>query len=176
MEEGIKEREGALKRGPKSPAIELPAEERRELERLVRGHSTPQAIALRGRIVLAAADGSDNAEIAEQLHVDVVTARRWRRRWLALQAATLEDLPVAERLTDVPRTGRPSRFTAEQVCQIIELACEAPEKSGRPISQWSASEIAKEVIQQGIVETISDRHAARLLKRGVSSRTVGAIG
>jgi transposase len=93
-----------------------------------------------------------------------------------LQAATLEDLPVAERLTDVPRTGRPSRITAEQVCQIIELACEAPEKSGRPISQWTAGEIAKEVIQRGIVETISDRHAARLLKRGVSSRTVGATG
>jgi putative transposase len=146
------------------------------LERLVRGRSTPQVIALRGRIVLAAADGADNVDIAKQLHVDVVTARRWRRRWLALQAATLEDLPVVERLTDVPRTGRPSRITAEQVCQIIELACEAPEKSGRPISQWTAGEIAKEVMARGIVETISDRHAARLLKRGVSSRTVGATG
>jgi hypothetical protein len=62
------------------------------------------------------------------------------------------------------------------MCQIIELACEAPEKSGRPISQWTAGEIAKEVIQRGIVETISGRHAARLLKRGVSSRTVGATG
>jgi transposase len=165
-----------VKRGPKAPAVHLSSEERRELERLVRGHLTPQVIALRGRIVLAAADGLDNAEIAEQLHVGVKAVRRWRGRWLGLQAATLEDLPVAERLTDVPRTGRPSRITAEQVCQIIELACEAPEKSGRPISQWSASEIAKEVIQRGIVETISDRHAARLLKRGVSSRTAGATG
>ena len=52
----------------------------------------------------------------------------------------------------------------------MALACEAPEKSGRPISQWTGREIADEIISQGIVETISPRHAQRLLKK--RSKTV----
>jgi len=51
-------------RGPKPPAIVLTADDRRDLEALVRRHTTAQQIALRGRIVLAAADGRNNAEIA----------------------------------------------------------------------------------------------------------------
>lgn len=78
----------------------------------------------------------------------------------------MDDLPIADRLSDAPRSGKPVRITAEQVCQIIELACERPERSGRPISQWTGREIADEVKSRGIVEQLSDRHAARLLKRG----------
>jgi putative transposase len=44
------------------------------------------------------------------------------------------------------------------------MACEKPEKSGRPISQWTAREIADEMMKRKIVEGISARHAARLLK------------
>lgn len=163
-------------KGPKPQPVQVSVEERVELERLIRGHTTPQAIAQRARIVLLAADGQGNAQTARQLGVDVETVRRWRGRWRALQAASLEDLPVEERLTDVPRSGRKPRITAEQVCQIIELACEAPQQSGRPISQWTAGEIAKEVVQRGIVDHISARHAARLLQRGLSSHTVGVTG
>jgi len=78
---------------------------------------------------------------------------------------------VTARLADGPRTGTPARITPEQVCRIMALACEAPEASGRPISQWSTTELAAEIMQRGIVDTISARHAARLLKRGTSSRT-----
>ena len=93
---------------------------------------------------------------------------------LGLQAASLEDpsagsgqaLSLEERLRDAPRPGTPARITPEQVCQIVALACEAPSQSGRPISQWSSREGAEEVVNQGIVERISPRHAARLLKRG----------
>jgi hypothetical protein len=46
------------------------------------------------------------------------------------------------------------------------MACETPEKSERPISQWTAREIADEVMKRKIVDAISARHAARLLKRG----------
>ena len=83
---------------------------------------------------------------------------------------------MLERLADAPRSGKPVRISAEQVCQILELACEAPERSGRPISQWSEREIADEIRSRKIVEQISDRHAARLLKRGRSNRTSGATG
>ena len=71
-----------------------------------------------------------------------------------------------ERLRDAPRPGAPARITPEQVCQIMSLACEAPSQCGRPISQWTSRELADEIIEKGIVERISPRHAARLLERG----------
>lgn len=163
-------------RGPKPPKIELTDAERRALDDLVRRHSTPQQMALRARIILLAAEGHNNAQIARQLSICVDMVRLWRERWRVLQAANLEDLPVVDRLSDAPRPGKPRRITDEQVCQIVELACEAPERSGRPISQWTAREIADEIKQRSIVDEISDRHAARLLKRGISSPTAGATG
>jgi putative transposase len=106
----------------------------------------------------------------------VDTARLWRQRWLNLQPISPDDLSIEERLDDLPRSGAPSRLTANQICQIEKLACEKPEKSGRPISQWTGREIADEVMKRGIVDRISPRHASRLLKKGVSSRIVFAIG
>ena len=158
-------------RGPKPPVVELSAEERQGLEALVRAHRTPQQLALRARIVLAAADGLNNTQIARQLGVEDDTVRLWRMRWLGLQAASLEDLSIPERLSDAPKPGAPARITAEQVCQVMALACEAPEQSGRPISQWSAREIADEIMARGIIDQISPRHAARLLTRGISTPT-----
>ena len=163
-------------RGPKPIQIELSADQRAELELLVRRHTTPQQLALRARIVLAAATEANNCQIARQENVIVDTVRLWRSRWLGCAAARLDDLPVVDRLSDAPRSGAPVRITAEQVCLIIELACEAPERSGRPISHWSEREIADEVRARGIVVQISDRHAARLLKRGISNPTAGATG
>jgi putative transposase len=158
-------------RGPKPPMIELSGMERRELDSLLRRHSTPQQLALRARIVLAASDGLNNGQIVRQLAVSRDMVRLWRGRWLGLQPVPLQDLSVEERLTDVPRSGAPARISAEVVCQIVALACEAPAETGRPISQWSSREIADEIERRGIVESISPRHAARLLKRGISSRT-----
>jgi putative transposase len=158
-------------RGPNPPPIVLSDAERQELALLVRRHTTPQQIALRAQIVLAAADRANNCQIARQLDVSLDMVRRWRQRWLALQPASLDDLPVADRLTDAPRPGKPRRITAEQECHIIALACEPPHQAQRPISQWSGREIADEVKQRGIMPEISPRHAARLLKRGISNRT-----
>ncbi len=163
-------------RGPKPPAIVLTTEERQGLEVLVRHPSTAQQVALRARIVLAAAEGWNNAQIARQAGVDVETARRWRTRWLGLDALPLGEFSVAERLEDAPRAGGPCRITAEQVCQIAALACEAPAGAARPISQWTGREIADEAVQRGIVATISPRHVARLLKKGTSGRTASATG
>jgi putative transposase len=129
-------------RGPKLLIIALAETERQALEQLVRRHSTAQQIALRARLILAAAGGASNSQIAREEGIDIETLRLWRSRWLGLQAVTLEDLSVEDRLMDAPRSGRPVRISDEQVCQIIALACEAPERSGRPISQWTGREIA----------------------------------
>lgn len=122
-------------RGPKPQAITLTDGERRGLMALVRRHTTPQQVAPRARIVLAAAEGRNNAEIARAVDVAVETARLWRGRWRGLQPVALADLSVEERLADAPRSGTPARISAELVCQLVALACAAPGASGRPISQ-----------------------------------------
>jgi putative transposase len=149
----------------------MAAEERAELERLVRRHTTGQQLAARARIVLLAADGLNNSEIARALDVDVDTVRKWRSRWGRGRDVAAAELSAAARLADAPRSGAPARISAEQVCRIVALACEAPSAAGRPISQWSTTELAAEIMGRGIVATISPRHAARLLKKGTSNRT-----
>lgn len=151
--------------GPKPPKIVLTAKERSELERLVRRRSTAQQLAIRARVVLLAAEGLSTAELARRLDVDIDTARLWRARWVAAGQSRAGQ-SVAERLIDAPKSGRPARITPEQICQIIRLACEIPADSDRPISQWSARELADEIMRRGIVDCISPRHAGRLLKRG----------
>ena len=153
--------------GPTPPPVDLTPAEQQGLEALVRRHTAPQQVATRARIILLAAEGLNNSQIARHLGLDVDTVRLWRQRWLAFQGVALADLSIEERLTDAPRPGRPAEITAEQVCQIVALACEAPSQSGRPISQWSQHEIADEIIRRGILPTISPRHAARLVKRGI---------
>ena len=157
--------------GPRPPSVDLTDEERRELERLTRRHKTGQQVAERARIVLLAADGLNNSEIARQLALEPDTVRLWRQRWLSVTGVALADLGAAARLADAPRSGTPARITPEQVARIVALACEAPGESGRPVSQWSTTELAAEITRRGIIDTISPRHAARLLKRGTSGRT-----
>ncbi len=156
-------------RGPKPQVLTLNEKEQNELEALVRRHSTPQQLALRGRMILAAASGKNTSQIARDLEVSVDTVRSWRTRWTGLQGVPLEDLSVRERLEDIPRPGKPSHITAAQTCQIVALACEQIKE--RPISHWTGRDIADEVMARGIVEQISPRHAARLLKKGISNRT-----
>jgi len=154
--------------GPKALAVELNDNEIESLTKLVKAYQTGQQLALRARIVLSAGQGQSNSAIARSLGVHLDTVRQWRRRWQQLQPIPLEELSVPERLAELPRPGAPAQITADQRCQIEALACEQPEKSGRPISHWTHREIADELIQRKIVEDISPRHAGRLLKRGRS--------
>jgi len=150
---------------PKARVVNLTDDERQGLEKLVHRHNVGQQTALRGRIVLASADGKKNTQIAEEQKVTLDTVRLWRGRWLDLQSISLDDLSIEERLQDLARPGAPRRITADQRCRIEALACEKPEESGRPITHWTAREIADEIIGRNIVDQISPRHAARLLKR-----------
>lgn len=134
--------------------------ERRQLQQLVNRHSTPQQIAIRASIILLADEGLTHREIARELNISRDMARLWRNRWLELSE---KDIPVMERLVDAPRPGGPPTFRLEQILQLFAIACEKPETYGRPISHWTARELADEVIKQGIVEHISPRHVGRLM-------------
>jgi putative transposase len=154
----------------------LSEKEQEELEQITRRHRSEQQVVLRARIVLAAAQGHSNAQIARDLLIDVDTARLWRDRWAGFQGVDLEAVSLRERLQDASRPGVAPTFTPEQRAQMAALACEAPGSARRPISQWTGREIADELKTRGIVTQISPRHAARLLKKGASNRTGSGTG
>ena len=161
--------------GPKPPQIVLNEDERVELEQLVRAHSTGQALVRRARVVLLAAMGYSNMDIAREVPMDEEAVGLWRRRWANWSRIPVAELSVADRLSDASRPGAVPRLTAEQVCQIVALACEQPARSDRPISQWSHRELADEIVRRGITDSISPRHAARLLKSGRSPAAPSAL-
>ncbi|MFW6116224.1 MAG: helix-turn-helix domain-containing protein [bacterium] len=127
--------------------------------------------------MLEAADGANNTQVGERLNLDRGTVRIWRERWAAAAPALLlaegegvDDKRLAELieqvLADEPRPGAPSVFEPEQIAQIIAVACEDPQESGRPVTHWTPQELADEAIKCGIVTSISPRSVGRLLKRG----------
>lgn len=140
--------------------ITLTTEEQTALEKIARRPSTAQQIALRATIILRAAQGASHGKIARELGITNDTSRLWRNRWIELSA---REIPLEERLQVAPRPGCPPTFTLEQITQLYALACAPPEQYGRPISHWSSSELADEMMKQGMVETISPRHVGRLL-------------
>ena len=98
--------------------------------------------------------------LARELGISREMARLWRERWLQLKQ---KEVSVIERLIDAERPGVPTKFTTEQILQLFARACEPPEKYPRPISHWTSQELASVMIEQGIVESISQRHVGRLL-------------
>jgi putative transposase len=97
--------EGEIMPGRKPPAIHLTDYQRQHLVSLVRRYRTGQQKAIRGQIILLAADGKNNREIVKELNVSVDMARLWRQRWLDLNSISMDDLSVEERLEDLPRPG-----------------------------------------------------------------------
>lgn len=148
---------------------------------------TPHRLIERCRIILMSAEGLSNTEQGRRLDVDRQRVRRWRVRW----AENEERLAAAERegasdkdladlvvsvLEDRPGRGMKPVFTAEQLTQIIAIACEPPDESDRPVTHWTPVELADEAIKRGVVGTISPRHVDRLLKGGISVHTRHSTG
>jgi transposase len=162
-------------RGPTPPVINLSQKVQALLNKISRRQTASQHLVRRAKIILNAAEGLNNTHIAQRLHLDLQTVRTWRRRWLAaaarLRQAEKERLSdpqllelIQATLADAPRSGTPDTFTPEQLVQIIAVACEAPDLSGRAISHWTPRELADEVVQRQIVTSISPRHVGRLLQ------------
>ena len=107
--------------------------------------------------------------------MDRQRVRRWRtryskaRRKLAKveQAGSDKDLRevIEQVLADEPRPGGPSKFSAEQIAQLIAIACKKPQEYGVPISHWTPPDLARILIKEGIVPTISPRQVDRFLKK-----------
>jgi transposase len=113
--------------------IELADDERAQLEAWARRRSSAQALAQRSRIVLAAAEGLNNTEIAARLGLAVSSVRKWRKRFSEQRL---------DGLTDEPRPGRPRTITDEQVEEVIVKTLETTPKDA---THWSTRAMAREV-------------------------------
>jgi putative transposase len=169
-----------------SPRGQLTARQRACLAQITRRQTSPPRLVRRAKILLALATGATQCHVMRQLHLNRGTVQVWGRRWCAL-ASQLEHMEadgrsdealttvIVEALTDHPRAGTPATFTAEQIVQMVAVACEDPADSGRPVSHWPPREVAEEVRKRGIVETISTRSVGRLLKSGGFAAPSGRV-
>ena len=131
----------------KSPyRIDLDEQQRRALESLARSYTLPYWQVVRAQMVLLAAQGLRNDEIAQRLNCRREVVSQWRKRFFEQGMAGLEDLP---------RRGRPPAFPPQVRAEVIALACELPAEKGVPLSRRSSSELAREAQARGIVERIS---------------------
>ena len=122
--------------------IELSDQERAQLEAWTRRRTSAQALAQRSRIVLAAAEGLKNTEIAERLGISRNMAATWRSRFAEHRL---------DGLTDEPRPGRPRTITDEQVDAVITTTLETTPKDA---THWSTRSMAKQV---GLTQTAVSR-------------------
>jgi transposase len=128
---------------PRAVEVEVSADERRQLEAWARRPSSAQALAQRSRIVLLAAEGLKNTQIAERLGIGRDTAASWRRRYAS------EGL---DGLLDEPRPGRPRTISDAQVEEVIVRTLESVPKDA---THWSTRSLAKELgLSQSAVSRI----------------------
>lgn len=136
--------------------------EREELQAITRKKIEKSSTVSRAKIILMADEGMKYQDIAKKLDVNNNVITDWTARWYEMA-----DKPIHERLQDLPRSGKPDKFTPEQLCKIIALSCEKPEDYGRSITHWTARELAEEVVKQAIVKSISASYMAVLLKKTI---------
>ena len=134
----------------KAKEIMLEPEQRAELERLVRSHTTPKRMAERAQIILWGAEGQTNVEIAKKLRTRVARISKWRTRFVK---------GGMEGLLDEPRSGQPRKYTSETERMILGKIDDPPPKG---YAQWNGRLLAENT-------GIPDYHVWALLrKRGIS--------
>jgi transposase len=114
-----------------APAVKLSSEQREVLQQRSRARSLPARVVERARIVLLAAEGKQNKEIAEQLGISVQKAARWRSRFLELGVGGLEK--------DAPRPGRRPKITPAEVARVVRMTTQ---DKPRNATHWSTRTMA----------------------------------
>jgi transposase len=144
------------------------------LEEFSKSRTIGKCIVQRATIILLGFTGMLNEEISHQVGLNRIQVGIWRQRWRdSWEALCVWECTEPHRLreaildvlSDAPRPGAPATFTAEQVSQIVALACEPPKLSGRPIDHWTFRELRDEAIKRQIVADISVSQIGRFLQQ-----------
>jgi len=134
-----------------APRVTLTEQQQKQLQTYARGRSIAARLVERSRIVLLAADGKQDSEIAALLSIPRQKAARWRRRFLDLGVAGLEQ--------DAPRSGRPRQITAAKISEVVTKTTQT-----RPANatHWSTRTMAKEAgISEASVRRIWKAHGLK---------------
>jgi len=144
------------------------------LQQMERGTTTERRVIDRVRILLSFDTLRSKKGVARTLGIDIKTVRTWHERWDEVRGllSPLETDCVPRQayrrvleaaLTDAPRSGAPLTFTAEQVAQIIAMACEKLDDSDGPVSHWTNGHLAAEAVERKIVASMSRTSVGRFL-------------
>ena len=158
----------------KSQPISLSEKQRKVLEEVSSSRNERKDHIQRSQIILHVNAGMSDSKISKELHISKSTVGYWKRRWLSF----FEQLPLHDEkesgidykrailkiLSDEERSGAKPKFSSEQICQIINVACESPDELGLPLSHWSLTSLADELVKRKIVESISTSQLSIFLK------------
>ena len=131
-----------------SPVVSLADTTRERLEHWVAAHGTPQQVALRCRIVLAAATGHTNLEIGMELSVDVKTVALWRSRFAQEGAQGLWEVAAGR--------GRKPTYSSDKIKTIVQATLSTTPKG---MTQWSCRQMAQaQGVSKSTISTIWRSH------------------
>lgn len=157
----------------KAAKIVLSETQEQILQLIVRSTTVSQRLVQRASVVLLSYAKNSNEDIAARVGLNRKQVGLWRRRWRdsfdALVSIECREpraklrRAIEDVLSDAPRSGAHGKFTAEQITQIMAIACESPEQSGRPVEHWTHRELADEAVQRNIVDSVSARQVGRWL-------------
>jgi len=141
---------------PFAPRIIVPQNARSDLQTLARAQCTPQALALRTRIVLRATDSDTptNVQIGRDLGCSHRTVGKWRRRYHDLGFSGLQD---------APRSGRPRTIASTTRVRVISVASELPQQQERTVTRWTLEEIVATLLEDLHTDAISRSSIWRIL-------------
>lgn len=144
------------------------------LEEFSRSRTEARGTVQRASIIVLGFQGLMNMQIAVEVGLNRQQVGVWRQRWQAAwdslclwecnEAHRLRE-GILEVLSDAPRPGSPGTFAAEQVAEILAVACESPKLSERPINRWTHRELRDEVVKREIVKSISVAQIGRYLQQ-----------
>lgn len=164
----------------KTDRVNLTPQERLLLEKELNRHSLKKYLYHRIKIILLSDSNEKVTDIVRQTGVSLPTVHRWIDYWIGdysmireiskgidgkgITDKKLTDLMLSV-LEDGERSGAPPRITDSEKTQIQSFACSNPSEKGFPISHWTHIELAKAIVEQKIVKTISPSQVGRILKK-----------
>lgn len=163
----------------KSPKIVLSDLQCELLDKIAKQKTSSARDKERAGIILGLSVGVSSLKLSKELGLNRHKVQRCRQYWhsksthlSATEAKAVSEnkrhllhKSILEALSDAPRSGCPSKFSATQYCQILGVALEKPSESGHEITHWSLNILKREVEKRGIVESISRAQLGAFLKR-----------